>query len=436
MFLWGAAIVLIASFAGLALLWQRPILQEVRGRPVLPRVSAVVTHPAVTALCGAVGVTLLGVCLWSAFWSTWPSEHNFAMTFVFVIFWVGLVPASVILGDIYRAFNPWLAIGRVVGLLAKRALGPDSEPLAYPQRLGYWPAALGLLAFGWLELVRPATPTIVGIGTLIYGAAQLVGMGLYGTETWSRRGDAFSVYFNLFGRIGPWARDGRRLVLRRPLTGLADWPLHSGAVALLAVIIGTVTFDGLSQGDVWQTILEPIQSFWESLGVGDSDSLEFVAGTGLLGCILVVGGFYFLGTLGARSVGGGFSAADLRRRFLHTLAPIALAYAGAHYFSLLVYSGQGIYSAASDPLGRGWDLFGTASTGVSYSVIDTNGIWWTQLALVLVGHILALALAHDRALAMYADAKLAIRSQYWMLVVMIGYTTLALWLLHTADTSF
>jgi len=147
-----------------------------------------------------------------------------------------------------------------------------------------------------------------------------------------------------------------------------------------------------------------------------------------------VSGFYWLGTEGARSVGGDMGAERLRRGFVHSLVPIAGVYVAAHYFTFLLFEGQAIEYLASDPFGQGWDLFGTASSAIDYSLISQNGAWYAQVAFVVAGHVCALVLAHDRALAMYSQARLAVRSQYWMLGVMVGFTSLALWLLAQAGT--
>ena len=114
---------------------------------------------------------------------------------------------------------------------------------------------------------------------------------------------------------------------------------------------------------------------------------------------------------------------------MHSLVPIAVVYVAAHYLTLLVFQGQATLYLASDPLGRDWDLFGTASIAIDYSVLSQNATWYLQVAFVVCGHVAALALAHDRALVLYDDAKRATRSQYWMLGVMVGFTSLALWLL-------
>ena len=149
--------------------------------------------------------------------------------------------------------------------------------------------------------------------------------------------------------------------------------------------------------------------------------------------VLLVYGFYMLGVVGARSVGGGFTTERLARAFVHTLVPISLAYVAAHYFTLLLFQGQAVEFLASDPLGEGSDLFGTADSQIDYTLIGANATWYWQVGFVVAGHVAALTLAHDRALALYDDAKLAVRSQYWMLAVMVGFTSLALWLLSQAN---
>jgi hypothetical protein len=153
---------------------------------------------------------------------------------------------------------------------------------------------------------------------------------------------------------------------------------------------------------------------------------------GILVVCGVVAAFYRLGIDGAESVGGGLGAARLRAAFVHTLVPIALAYVAAHYFTFLVFEGQAIKYLASDPLGSGWDLFGTASSAIDYSLLSQTAAWYVQVGFVVAGHVAGLALAHDRALALYPSARTAVRSQYWMLGVMVGFTTLALWLLAQA----
>ena len=436
LFGWAAAMVLVVSFVALAVLWPEPRLEREGWRPLPGGLGRVLGGRPVEILCGAVGAFLLGVVIYAGLRGTQSPTANVAPTFIYVIFWLGLVPASVLLGDVYKAFNPWRAIGRAVGWLAgKVARAELPAPLAYPDRLGHWPAAAGVFAFAVMEPVisNGDRPEDLAIATLIYSALTFVAMALYGVETWISRGDPYSVYFNLFSRLSPVeTRDGV-VGLRRPLSGLASLKPGAGTVPLLAVMIGSVTFDGGSEAPIWTGIAPDIANFWQDVGLSPQRSLELTFLIGLIGAIVLIYGFYRLGVVGARSVGGGFSTGRLARAFVHSLVPIALAYVAAHYFTLLLFQGQGISFLASDPLGDGSDLFGTANSQIDYTLIGANATWYWQVGFVVAGHVAALTLAHDRALAMYDQAKLAVRSQYWMLAVMVGFTSLALWLLSQAN---
>jgi hypothetical protein len=436
LFGWAAAMVLVVSFVALAVLWPEPRLERERWRPLPGGLGRLLGGRPVEIVCGAIGVGLLGVVVYAGLRGTQSPTANFAPTFVYVIFWLALVPVSVLFGDVFKAFNPWRAIGRATGWLAGKVARTDlPAPLTYPDRLGHWPAAAGIFGFAVIELVASNgdRPENLAVATLVYSALTFVAMALYGVETWISRGEAFSVYFNLFSRLSPVETRDRVVGLRRPLSGLAALKPGSGTVPLLAVMIGSVTFDGASEASIWTGIAPDIANFFQDLGISPQSSLELAFLLGLTVTILLVYGFYRLGVIGARSVGGGFSAGRLAGAFVHSLVPIALAYVAAHYFTLLLFQGQGIGFLASDPLGDGSDLFGTADSQIDYTLVGANATWYWQVGFVVAGHVTALTLAHDRALALYDQAKLAVRSQYWMLAVMVGFTSLALWLLSQAN---
>ena len=429
LFAWGAAAVLVVSFAALALLWPKPRLEDPPWRP-LP-LGALLGSRAVEVLCGAIGVALFAIVVAAGFVGPDSAADNLAPTFIMIIFWVGLVVASILFGDVFRAFNPWRAIGRATGALVGRR-APARRP--YPERLGRWPAAVGLFVFTWIELVGQwaDTPSTLVIAVLGYTVVTLAAQAIWGVEAWTRRGEAFSIYFNLLSRISPFETRDRVVGLRPPLGGLPRLDPVPGTVAVVMVMIGTVTFDGLSQGALWGTVEPWLQDAFASLGLTVETALDLAGTVGLLACVILVAGFYQLGMEGARSVGGDLSAARLRRLFVHSLVPIAAVYVLAHYLTYLLFEGQAIQYLAADPFGQGWDLFGTASAGINFSLISQNGTWYIQVVLVVIGHVAALTLAHDRALATYGQASQAVRSQYWMLSVMVGFTMLALWLLYQA----
>ncbi len=437
LFGWAAATVLILSFVALAALWPQPKLEADGWRPLPAGLGRFLASPAFGSVCGAVGVLLLAVVLWSGLFGRQHPTENFAPTFIYVVFWLGLIPASVLFGDVFRAFNPWRAIGRSFAWVAERlARKPLPASLPYPERLGRWPAAVGIFAFAWMEIVATNgdAPRALAIATLLYSGLTFLGMGAYGVERWIERGEAFSVYFNLFSRLSVFERRGGEVGLRRPLSGLAALEPMPGTVALVAVMIGSVTFDGASTGPAWQSLVPTVGNLFRALGLAAAPTIELTFGLGLLLSVVLIYGFYRLGIAGARSVGGDLTAAHLSRAFVHSLVPIALVYAAAHYVSLLLLQGPAIVPLASDPLGSGWDLFGTAGQAVDYGLLAAATFWYIQVALVIAGHVAALTLAHDRAPVVYDRAWLAARSQYWMLAVMVGFTSLALWLLSRANS--
>ena len=420
LFGWAAAIVLVASFAGLAVLWPTPRLQQPGWRPLPGGIGRVLGSRAVEALCGAVGVALLVVVVLAGYLGHGSALDNLAPTFILIDFWVGLVFASVLFGDVFRAFSPWRAIRL-----------PGFRP--YPERWGRYPAALALLGFTWIELVSGwgETPADLTTAAVVYTVYTLVMQAVFGTETWTRRGEAFAVYFNLFSRVSVWETRERVVGLRPPLGGLPRLDTPPGTVLFVIVMIGTVTFDGFSQGQIWKDFSVDLADALDGL-VGVDAAAKVAATLGLLAGVAVIGAFYRLGIDGARSVGGDIETPELRRSFIHTLVPIAMVYVAAHYLTFLLFEGQATFYLASDPFGEGWDLFGTADRAINYTYLSQNATWYVQVAVVVVGHVAALTLAHDRALALYRDPKLAVRSQYWMLAVMVGFTSLALWLLAQA----
>jgi hypothetical protein len=436
LFGWAAALVLIVSFVALAALWPKPKLEREHWRPLPGGIGRALASRPVEVACGGIGVFLLLFTVVSGLLGQQIPSSNFATTFVYVIFWVGLVPVSVIFGDVFRAFNPWRAIGRTVDWASGTVGGePLPPPKEYPAGLGRWPAAVGILIFAWLELVLQDgdLPRTVAIATCAYSAVVFVGMAVYGVGPWIDRAEAFSAYFNLFSRMSPFERRGDEIGVRRPLSGLAQLKPLPGTVALVAVMVGTVTFDGASEGQLWLGTALPLTRALEGVGLSPSIGVGIVYTLGMLLAVALVYGFYKLAVAGARSVGGGFTTERLARAFVHSLVPIALVYVAAHYLTLVVFQGQAIGALISDPFGNGADLFGTAGARIDYTVLGADLVWYLQVALVVVGHVTALAVAHDRALVLYDDSRLAVRSQYWMLGVMVGFTTLALWLLSQAN---
>ncbi|WP_354701612.1 hypothetical protein DSM112329_01937 [Paraconexibacter sp. AEG42_29] len=427
MFFVGAAIVLVISFAALGKLWSRPKLAVAAQRTVLrvPR--------WLDPLCGGVGVAGFAGLVYAGLAGDQDPAQNILPTAVFVAFWIGVPILTLLFGDVFRPFNPWRAIGRGTGWLVGRVGGDLAavEPLRYPRSYGYLPAAAGLMTFVFFELAytdrnEPATLAVL---VLMYAAVQLIGMACFGVQVWTDRADAFAVYFRLFASLSPLHWAGRELQLRVPLSGTAKLADVPGTVVLLCVMIGSTSFDGFTVSRLWNTIAKDVLRVYNDAGIAAVQAGELTFATGLVVVVLIIGALYRLGVQGMRRRDREHSAAELALRFAPSLVPIALAYVLAHYFGLLTYQGQTLIALVSDPLGHGSDLFGTADRSVDYELVSATAIWYVQVLVLLVGHGAGLAVAHDRALTIYATPAAAARSQRWMLGVMVLFTLLALWLL-------
>ncbi|MBJ7347033.1 MAG: hypothetical protein JHC87_00515 [Thermoleophilaceae bacterium] len=431
LFAWGAAIVLAVSFFAFALLWREPILEHAIERPVI-RVPQIVE-----VACGVVGVVVFVAVLYAGFAGSQVASDNILPTFTYVLFWAALPFLCALFGNFFAAFNPWRAVGRFCGWAVSGISGKELPPtFEYPDQLGRWPAVAGILAFGWLELVSTAgsDPSFIALMALIYALIQLTGMSLFGVAHWTERGDGFAGYFDLFGRMAPLTVKNGQLLSRKFLAGLSELHSHAGTVALICTGIGVTAFDGLAEGPLWAGMDRHIESVLSGAGFSSRPALQISYTLGMLLCVAAVVGIYRLGVAGMNGIGSGMTTAQLSRTFAPSLVPIILAYVVAHYLSLVLFQGQALYALVSDPLGNGSDFFGGAGFVVHYTLVSGQIIWYAQVAALVLGHVLALAVAHDKALAVFGKARTAVTSQYWMLVVMIGFTTLGLWLLSVSNS--
>ncbi len=381
------------------------------------------------AVLGLVSAGLLALVFLTALIGEPSSAQNLAPTFVYVIFWLGLVPVQLVLGNVWPALNPWLAIANGVAWVWARLGRTWTPPLVYPDRLGVWPAAVLLFCFAALELcyAEPASPRALALAIALYSYVTWFGMAAYGRRTWAERGEAFTVYFGLLAWIAPFGERDGRLVARTPFSGLAGRETTPGVLAFIAVMLGSVGFDGLSRSPFWQNLRADVEGPYILDSPGTAELVTTgLALAGLVGCVLLVALSYLGAVRIARRMVG--EARPLAPEFLLSLVPIALVYAVAHYFTLLVIQGQYAISFASDPFGYGWDLFGTVDYSPNIAPFSPNTVWYVQVGALVGGHVAGLAVAHDRAVTVLGERD-ALRSQYAMLALMIVYTVGGLWLL-------
>ena len=412
-FVGGAGIVIVLSFAALAVLWPRPRLQEQPSiRPLRSRGwKALASVGRGLGLAGLILVVSAGVI------GIDNATANPGPVLVFVLFWLVVPFASAIVGNAYPVISPWDTLARLLQI---------DGVAAY--RLGVWPATTAFVAFTWRDLVaRDNGPRAVPIAALIYTVYMLGFSHLYGREVTSSSVDGFAVYNELFGAMGPLGRDEDGQVgWRGWLRGLPHVAERPGLVVFVLAMIGTVTYDGGGSILLWQdNVAGPLSSALQPML--SRTLAEAVVGTlGLLGITAVIGaGYYFASAVAARFAGPGVTARRVAVRFAHTLVPIGFAYAFAHYFTLVLFEGQLLISTMSDPFGRGWDLFGTADRAIDFSLMAPLAIWYVQVGVIVAGPVAGVVLAHDRALADF-PAERAVRTQYAMLGLMVLLTGLGL----------
>ena len=442
LFAWGASIVLIVSFFALAAAWRTPRFERQHWRALGAGFSRSIVSLPVQVLCGLLGIFLLGVAIYAGLRGTEAPDRNFALTFLFVTCWLGFPFFSALLGDVFRPFNPWRAVGRVAGAGFQALAGQRAVHARYPQWLGRWPAAIGLLAVVWLEVVYGQSggvaigldPHAAAVAACVYSVYTLAMMAVFGVEEWCEKGEIFSVYFGMFSRLGAFGVENGQLGRRRLLSASTSWATIPGSAALVIASIATTSYDGASEG-AFKSGIETVFNWFRDVGFDANTSIRLADTIFMLLCFAGVALVYLLGVRGMRTVRGAPSLTKLRDGFAHTLIPIALAYLVAHYFSLFVFQEQAqVGYLLSDPLGNGTtDLFGTASWGIDYTVLSANAIWYVQVGSLIFGHVLGLVLAHDRAVSYWQDYKQAARSQYWMLAVMVAFTCFGLYLLSVSN---
>ena len=434
LFYYGAALVLLVSFVALWALWPRPRLEQANGngRPLPPGAQRFLLSPWLRVVLGAVSFGLLVVVAAAALVGETSPNENLAPTFVYVIFWLGLVPFVVIFGNIWTVLSPWRAAADAFAWVSERTGLYWQAPFRYPERVGRWPAAALLFAFAALELAYsdPASPRALALAVYLYSTVTWLGMLAFGREAWTRNGEAFAVYFSLLARLAPFTRREGTIVARPPVVGLTEYDTRPGTIAFVAVMLGSVAFDGLSRTTLWvdfrANVTAPASE--RSLALADAvGTLLNVAGLLLVVCLVALA--YLGAVAAARRVGDG--GVNLPAAFLGSLIPISLAYAVAHYFSLLVVQGQYALPLVSDPFGFGWNLFGTAEEEPNLNVVSPTVIWYVQVGALVIGHVIGLVLAHDRAVGLYRTTGSAAASQYAMLVLMVTYTVAGLWLLSS-----
>jgi hypothetical protein len=417
----GAGAALAVSFIVLALAWRRPRFDGRNGGRPAPRwLAAVADSPAFAWTLRLLGLAFFLYVGWAAVAGP-DLLVNPTFGVFYVLLWVGLVPASLAFGPFYRAVNPV----RTIHLLFSKATGGDPEDglVELPRWVGYWPAALGLFAFVWFELVYPSSTYLgpVRLWVAIYVAVGVLGGAVFGSR-WIAQADPFEAYSTLVGRLSFFGRreDDGALVLRSPLNNLDGVRPAPGLVGVVAVLFGSTAFDSFKESSAWL-------QYSQSSSV-DSTLLNTAA---LLVFCAIVAGSFALATM-ATGVGDGVERRALPDLFAHSVVPIIVGYIVAHYLSYFVEVGQQTLVLLSDPLARGDDYLGTGDWQTSYWLSShPTFLSVSKVVAVMIGHVLGVIAAHDRAIKLLPPRH-QLTGQLPLLFVMVFYTVSGLYLLFGA----
>jgi len=443
LYLTGAAAVVAVSFLIIAIFFRRVHAVADYPRIDLLRspVGRMLAHPVIRAALRAAAVFLLILVVVAGFFGNPAPVKNIAPIMVWAIWWVGMAYVCALLGNLWALVNPLDTIfAWVERIYARLHHGAAlTRGLRYPQALGAWPAVALFFGFAWAELIwdQSDRPAYVAAATLAYCAITWTGMLLYGRRAWLAHGEVYALIFALLGRFAPLetrtAAGHAELNVRPYAVGLLiDEPVHSSLMVLVVMMLATVTFDGFMETPLWVEIADQMSVWLATPGAADGPH-AIVATLGLAGMMLAFLAIYLTGAhLVAR-----FAAADapprttmaIARLFVFTLVPIAIGYHLAHYLSFVVSAFQYLIPLISDPLGLGWDLFGTALHIVRIGIVDARAIWYASVIAIVLGHVAAVYLAHVMAVRVFGDRRAALRSQYPMLALMLGYTMMSLWII-------
>ena len=414
----GGAAALAVSFIVLALAWREPRFDaSTQGRPLPRGLAAAVEDGWLSWALRAAGLLFAAYVGWAALAGP-DNLANPTFGVVYVLLWVGIVPASLLFGPFYRAINPV----RTLHLLLSRATGgdPGQGVLTLPRWVGLWPAAFGLLAFVWLELVSPDANFlwVIRLWFSVYVAALIIGAAVFG-DRWIAAADPFEAYSTLVGHLSVFGRRGDgTLVVRNPLVNLDGVHPQPGLLPALGVLLGSTAFDSFQDSIAWVRFSQDVEL--DEVLLSTSALVAFCA---------AVAGLFAVATALTRA--GGSSRRSLPTLFAPSLVPIIVGYIFAHYLSYLVEVGQQTVAYLSDPMVDGSNYLGTADIQVDYWLsMHPTFLAFTKVISIVAGHVLGVVAAHDRAMKVLPRRD-QLTGQLPLLVVMVGFTIGGLYLLLT-----
>jgi len=431
LYLFGAAAAVALSFVVFGLFVRRA--PAPRAHPPVDLLATplgrLIDHPAVVATLRLAVLGVFVATILAGLFGDQNPYRNIAPTLVWIVWWVGLAYVAAFAGDLWALVNPWATVFDGARCLYRR-LGCSGEPglgLPYPKALGVWPACLLLLAFSWTELIYPyaAVPAHIAILAIAYSLLTWGGMLAYGRDTWLRHGEVFSLVFSTFARFAPTEATGGRLLLRPFGRGLLEGgPVSTSMMAFVLLLLATILYDGLIGTGEWALLEGALRRRMPELG---EHGPMLINSVGLVAFwLLFLGAYMGISAVMSWVASGNPAALEVARAFALTLVPIAIGYHVAHYLVFLLVQGQYIVPLLSDPFGRGWNLIGTAGYRVDIALVGARFAWYAAVIAIVTGHVVAVYLAHVRAMDTITPARVALATQVPLTALMVVYTFIGL----------
>lgn len=391
---------LITSFAT-----NHDTIRRINGRGVrLPGLPA--AGSVLRGLAALAGVAVLALVLVTGYVGPRTPTANFAILAVWGGWWAGYAMSVYLLGNSWPALNPWRSLA---------ALLPRWSDRSYPERLGAWPAVVGLLGLVLVEVVSPLAADAGLLATLVLGytVVTLLGATAFGVDDWFATVDPVSRVFRIYGRVAPIRRTESGLEFGLPVTGLADYrlPDRPGETAFVVALLWATTFDGLVTTRAWAAVTRAV------VGAGVPPLLVYL-GT-MVGGFAAFYGVYRYASRAVRDTADTYvTGRFIERWFAPSLVPIAVGYHMAHYLSYVLTLAPVLAAAVANPFAAPADP----------TVLTLPG-WFgvVQLGFVFVGHLFAVWVAHSLAFDLFPGVLKPIRSQYPFVVAMILYTMVSMW---------
>ena len=366
---------------------------------------------AVVSLLGRLtGLILLALTIGVGYLGPSTGYRNFAVLFVWVGWWGVYIASSYLVGNSWQTLNPFRTIADLLPTVG----------LDYPDRLGAWPSVAGLLVLIWFEVVTPLAddPRLLASTIIAYTVVTVSGAVLFGSEQWFSTVDPISRALSYFGRFAPFERTTEGIEFRIPGMALTDPNLVSGRdeVAFIICLLYFTTFDGFVATWLWADLVVSIVGF-------GLPPLAVYLGTYLAGFGLFLGAFWWAMRLARRYGSTYITCEELGRRFAPSLLAIAVGYHLAHNIGFVLSLLPSLAVVGAAPL----------SPPQQPPVLAGLPGWLSgvEMTLVLLGHVIAVWVAHAAAYELFPGRLAAIKSQYGVTLVMVGYTMISLWIVTT-----